>query len=196
MAASTTLTSSQLLAATTELLRSGGYRTVELTENWPETSRVFEDPYGIVAIHIFDTWRQLADQWHIAQGLLVDLISAHLTRPEPKAWEGYLVLITPSPVVTSELARVADLRYDTNRVRKLVATGDDLHTLEDVRESLLPLLPLEIEPPIAARAGLLDRLPELLSGEGIPNEVTRTVVDAFIDNESMLERLHVLRGNT
>ena len=105
------------------------------------TSRVFEDPYGIVAVHVFDSWRQLTEQWPVAQGRLVELISEHLTRPEPKAWEGYLVLLTPGLLPPTQRTRLNDLRYDTHRVRKLVATGDDLATLEDVQGTLLPLSP-------------------------------------------------------
>ncbi len=193
MAVNGSLTTSQVLAAATELLMNGGYESVPLEDGGFTSARVFEDPYGIVAVNVFDTWESLSDGWHLAQGSLVDLISNHLTRPEPKSWEGYLVLLTPAPVPEPERSHVADLRYDTNRLRKLVATGEDLQTLDDVREALLPLLPLEVEPPGVTRSGLLDRLPNLLASEGIPAEITRAVVEAFVDNGSIMERLHAER---
>lgn len=193
MAAPVPLTSSQLLAAASEYLTAGGYSVAEVSAVRPGSSRVFEDPFGIVSVNVYDTWSEMQTSWNEAQGLLVELMSTHLTRPEPKAWEGYLVLLCPTPVPVQDRNQVANLRYDTNRVRKLVATGDDLETLEDVRSALLPLLPLEVKPPSASGSGLLDRLPELLHDHGIEPSITRVVVDAFVANDSIVERLHAFR---
>lgn len=118
-----TLTASQILGAATELLLAGGYTMVEGPRDAIGTLRVFEDAYGIVSLHIYETWDQLARTWDIAQGELVELISEHLTRSAPKAWEGYLALFSLSSPPAPERIRVSELRYDTNRVRKLVSTG-------------------------------------------------------------------------
>jgi hypothetical protein len=155
-------------------------------------SRVFEDPYGIVAVHVFDTWQQLVDRWNVAQGQLVDLISTYLRGPEPKAWEGYLVLLTPGLLPAAEAVALNELRNDTNRVRKIVATGADLGSLDDVRGALLPLLPLALEDSTPPRTGVLELLPELLGSSGVSQVVTGVVIDAFAANESILERLHEL----
>jgi len=188
------LTTSQLLAAVTERLASGGYNAVQTSDAWPSSSRVFEDVYGIVAVVAYETWTELTENWPDAQGQLVELISTHLTRPEPKAWEGYLVLLTPSEAPTGARAEFADIRYDTNRVRKLVAAGDDLQTLDDVEQALLPLLPLEVEAQVGSGPGLLERLPGLLAERNIELEAARAVVSAFVANESILERLHEFRS--
>lgn len=190
------LTGTQLLAAATETLNGGGYEQVSVPLPDAQTgdlSRLFEDAYGIVSIHVYESWRQLTEQWHVAQGELVDVISGHLTRPEPKAWEGYLVLLTPGLLPATDKSRINELRYDTNRVRKLVATGDDLGTLESVRLTLLPLLPLTLDTRVGDQTPLLERLPELLTGSGVPAALTRVVVDAFLGNDSMVERLHEAR---
>lgn len=192
MDASVPLTTSQVLGVATELLVAGGYSVVRTPSSWPGTARVFEDSYGIVALHIYDTWDQLIEDWPVAQGQLVDLISEHLSRPEPKAWEGYLALFTTGPS-TGDRASVVELRYDTNRVRKLVSTGEELQTLDDVRTALLPLLPLDLEPPSATRAGVLDFLPDLMADEAAPREVIEVLVDAFLSNSSIVERLHEAR---
>lgn len=190
------LTSSAILAKTTELLTDNGYGVVASRSDSGEArgARVFEDHYGIVAVHCFETWQRLRDEWHLAQGDLVDLMSSHLRRAEPKAWEGYLVLLTPSPLPLSDRIVLNALRSDTNRVRKLVATGTDLNTLDDVRVALLPLLPLSIDVGVSSQAGLLDLLPDLLSESAIPRAVTNAVIDAFSANESVLERLHALQA--
>jgi hypothetical protein len=190
------LTVTQLLARATEVLNANGYTEVPSTADTDlriRRSRVFEDAYGIVALHGFDTWRQLADQWHLAQGQLVDLISTHLRTPEPKAWEGYLVLLTPGLVQATDRVALNDLRNDTIRVRKLIATGEDLGTLDDVRGALLPLLPLSIDGSQASSEGLLELLPGMLEEADISRDVTEVVVGAFAANESILERLHAFR---
>jgi hypothetical protein len=184
------LTTIQLLASVTEVLKENGYQQVATPTDWANSARLFEDEYGIVALRVYDTWRSLRDEWNIAQGQLVDLISDRLKRPDPKSWEGYLVLMTEGEVPDAERREMVDLRYNTNRLRKLVATGQELETVEDVRTTLLPLLPLGIDRPTAASAGLLDRLPDLLASEGIEIEVTEVAVDSFLRNESILEHLH------
>src|SRR5207249_5630710 len=99
MAESQAFTITDLLAAATELLVSAGYKRVSDVE-WEtlfgSNSRVFEDPYGIVAVVAYDTWGDLSSRWVDAQGALVELISKYVKGSEPKAWEGYLVLLTPS----------------------------------------------------------------------------------------------------
>src|SRR5579863_7941711 len=119
-------------------------------------------------------------------------MSARLGRPEPKAWEGYLLLFTTATVPPDERRDVTDLRYNTNRLRKLVATGDELETVADVHTALLPLLPLEVGSPASSGSGLLTRVPELLSAEGVDRRASAAVVDAFMRNESMMEALHRL----
>ena len=79
-------------------------------------------------------------------------------------------------------------------MRKLLATGEDLGTLNGLRSALLPLLPLSVEPDRAAEEGLLDRLPALLASRQIDQEVTAAVVSAFQQNESIVDALHTLRG--
>ncbi len=194
MSTASPLTATQVLAAATELLESGGYSVVPTPMSWQGAVRLFEDSYGIVALHLYDTWEQLLQTWHVTQGQLVDLISEHLSRPEPKAWEGYLALFTTGPVTASDRTSVVDLRYDTNRVRKLVSTGEELETLEDVRVALLPLLPLDLQPPSTARSGLLDLLPELMADDDVPREFVEELVSAFAKNASIVERLHEARG--
>lgn len=193
--AANSLTPSQLLAAADEVLLAAGYRSAPIPDTWWELSRVFEDSYGIASVVVYDSWSELHSEWHRAQGQLVELLTSAFLRPEPKSWEGYLVLLTPGKPAPSRRQEVTSLRYDTKRVRKIVATGDDLQTIGDVEEVLLPLLPLEIEPSEISGGSLLERLPELLEAEGVPPEITRTATEAFFNNESIIERLHARRDS-
>jgi hypothetical protein len=189
------LSGTQLLAAAAQVLTDSGYVGAPIPkETSPNgfVARLFEDRYGIVALCIFDSWGELVEDWPNAQGQLVDLMSETLRRPEPKAWEGYLVLMTPGFMPAAERVTINTLRADTNRVRKLVAAGDELGTLEDIRNFMLPLLPLEVDESLTEEADLLESLPALLQEQGVATLVTQEVLDAFVANESILQRLHEL----
>jgi hypothetical protein len=188
------LTESQILAIATETLESSGYsRISEELVAWPAAEhRLFEDAYGIVALTLFGSWSDLVNQWTEAQASLAELISAHLTSAEPKAWEGYLVLLTRAIIGPEDRARENAVRYDTSRVRKLVATGDDLTSEADVKRVLLPLIPLRFDATPAEP--ILDLLPALLyKTKNIPETTTKILLDAFRKQEPLVEALHSQR---
>ena len=116
----------------------------------------------------------------------MDLISKYFSRGDAKAWEGYLVLVTLEDPIANDYT-LDRIRRDTTRVRKLIITGRSLSTIEGVRSALLPLLPLF---DINTRAGMeriTDRLPGLLSRQGVPEDLAVEVVRAFNDNRSPME---------
>jgi hypothetical protein len=184
------------LAAASTLLLDGGYKQVDAkhADNlWrASTVRLFEDAFGIVAVVVYETWRDLLSRWPDAQAALVDLISRHVSSSDAKAWEGYLALLTPGVASHSE---VTTIRYDTTRVRKLVATGDELKLLADVERALLPLLPLGDERPVAEQDSALEMLPQLLKRRNVPEDAVRVIVKAFREQQPLLELLHVYRTN-
>jgi hypothetical protein len=188
-------TTTDLIAAASQVLLEGGYR--QINGQFPEwgtpTSRLFEDEYSVVGIAIFETCKELLQTWPDAQALLVDVISCHVGSQESKSWDGYLVLLTPG-LAPSESAALEAVRYDTTRLRKLVATGDDLKLPTDVERVLRPLLPLRPERASLVQQSALDLLPRLLAVQQIPEEVTRVVVDAFRQQSPLLEQLHQQRG--
>ena len=185
------LTSTDLIAAASQVLTNGGYRRiVRRFADWDTaTSRLFEDEYNVVGVVTFDTCGQLLQGWPDLQGSLVDVISGQVGHEEGKSWDGYLVLLTPG-LAPSEDARIETVRYNTARLRKLVATGDDLRTSTDVERVLRPLLPLGQEGASVSQESVLDLLPRLLANQGIPTETTQVVVDAFREQAAILERLH------
>jgi hypothetical protein len=191
-----TLTVTELLANATKILETYGYTRVNLdmTENWQTSNvRLFEDDYGIVAVVVYDTWGDLLSNWIEAQASLVELVSKYTTRDDPKSWEGYLVLLTPSPVAKQNSLELTKIRYDISRVRKLVATGDDIKALDDVRQVLLPLLPLQVETINEVGESVLNMLPKLLSNRGLPEKAVETVIDAFLQQKPIVESLHKYR---
>src|ERR1017187_2997901 len=189
-------TSSTLMAAAAEVLQAHGYQPArpENLKDWTgSNARIFEDAYGIVAVVVHETWQDLLSHWIDAQAALVDLISARVGRSEPKSWEGYLVLLTPSVMEAgSELAAQA-IRYDTSRVRKLVASGDELSHLGDIERVLQPVLP--IQPAVApeTETSVLDGLAEILARKGTSAEAAKSLIRAFSNQESLMDCLHLVR---
>lgn len=188
-----TFTTTSLLAAVGAVLERNGYEPVapERAGAWPlPTARVYEDPYSVVAAVAFETWAELSGSWLEAQAALVELISTYFTGDDAKAWEGYLVLLTPSIVPRQAHGELVDIRSDTAHVRKLVATGDELHGVGDIERALLPLLPLSIEAGVTSGRTTLELLPDLLSRRQIAEQWTEVVIDAFVEQQPMVEALH------
>lgn len=189
------LTSTEIVAAASAALLDGGYHVVETGPiDIPVLTgaRFYEDDFGIVELVVFDTWENLKSEWSSAQSSLVELISRFVQKGEAKAWEGYLVLFTAAALPADERDTAENIRYNTSRVRKLIATGEDLSTITDVERTLIPLLPLttSAEEQNIQIDRVFDRLPETLAKRGISPGLTRTLIDAFLDNQPLMDKLH------
>jgi hypothetical protein len=111
---------------------------------------------------------------------------------ENKVWDGYLVLLTTAIAPASD-ANIEDVRSDTTRLRKLVATGEDLAAPSDVERLLRSLLPLRDPQGSIGQGTALDLLPALLEEQGIDESTTRVLVKSFIEQEPLMEALHRTR---
>jgi hypothetical protein len=148
----------------------------------------------VVGIAVFTTSTELLSSWADLQGALVDVISRHVGQAESKAWDGYLVLLTTG-IAPSGDAEIERLRYDTTRLRKLVATGEDLSTARDVERLLRPLLPLRVAQGSIRQGTALDLLPGLLAEQGINEKATELLVKSFTEQEPLMDALHRTRGS-
>ena len=188
------MTTTDLIAASTSVLEGGGYQPIR--EGFPEwnttSTRLFEDKYSVVGIAVFKTTAELLQSWADLQGALVDVISRHVGQTENKAWDGYLVLLTTAIAPASD-ANIEDIRSDTTRLRKFVATGEDLRTPGDVERLLRSLLPLRDPQGSIGQGTALDLLPELLAEQGINVATTKVLVKSFIEQEPLMEALHRTR---
>jgi len=189
------LTPTEVVAAATEALAAGGYKQIDgkFSEWHSPTSRLFEDAYNVVGIVVFDTCSELLRSWADLQASLVNVISDNIGHAEWKAWDGYLVLLTPGLAPSAE-ANIEAVRYDTTRLRKIVATGEDLRNPTDVERVLRPLLPLGLEQANLSQESALELLPKLLADQGVPTETSQLLVDAFRKQAPLLERLHQQGG--
>jgi hypothetical protein len=180
------LSAVEVLGAIGGRLKDAGFQIgPELGLRVGEQLRCFEDEVSIVGVAQFRSWSLLRDNWLDAQSVLVDLLSDRLDRSDPKAWEGYLVLLTLDQPLNS--AEVDEIRRDTSRLRKIVATGDDLTSVSQVDDALLPVLPLSVGVLRQDTVSILDRLPGLLRGKGIDEDLTLRVVDAFENDRPLME---------
>jgi hypothetical protein len=188
------MTTTDLIAASTSVLETGGYQSIR--EGFPEwnttSARLFEDKYNVVGIAVFATTAELLQSWADLQGALVDVISHYVGRSENKAWDGYLVLLTAAIAPDSD-HNIEDVRSDTTRLRKLVATGEDLTSPGDVERLLRPLLPLRDQQGSIGQGTALDLLPQLLKEQGIDESTTEGLVKSFIEQEPLIEALHRTR---
>jgi hypothetical protein len=194
---SANLTSVDILAAASEVLTTSGYTRIEERTpiDWRARDvRVFEDPFSIVAVAVYETWPALDSLWLETQAAFIELVSKSVTGSDPKAWEAYLVLFTPGTLTASERLAADTIRYDTDRTRKLVSGGDELKTLADVSRALLPLLPLA-ETGIQLGESAIARLPRLLEGQGVSRQAAEAIVTAFLDQAPLVEALHELPGS-
>lgn len=181
-------TGTQVVGAATELLLANGFdSTGEVETAGGHVLRTFEDRFSVVGVVYFETWRALEVGWIEAQGALVELMSSHLTKSDPKSWEGYLLLFT-SDEAPDALA-IDRVRRDTTRLRKLVTTGSELQSIVGVSDAMLPVLPLELDSRTSEAGRILDRLPHLLAPSGIDLELVRRVVAAFDENRSPMEEI-------
>ena len=107
-------TTTDLMAAASKMLSDGSYRQVTKgAEGWDTpTSRLFEDEYNVVGIAVFETCAELLQSWPDVQGSLVDVISQHISREESKAWDGYLVLLSPG-LASAHRQAIDTVRHNT-----------------------------------------------------------------------------------
>ena len=181
-----------LVAAAAEILERAGFRVVgsHTVHDWRATaSRIYEDPYSVVCVAVYETWEDLFDRWVDDQATLVRLISEYFTRTDPKAWDGYLVLLTPSVVRASDQRDAGIIQRDTLHLRKLLAVREGFSSVGAVRETLLPLLPIE-EQAAPETVNALDSLPALLATRGIDAEAVQVAVAAFRDQRPIVAEVN------
>lgn len=192
--AGTVLSPAAILAEAARVLSSGSYRVERGTESKlglpSEKALVAEDKYCVVVVVVYDTWGELTSSWPTAQASAVRALSSQYTRLDRKAWDGYLVILTPALAADAE-ETVHAIRYDTSRIRKIVATGEDLESVADVGRALLPLLPLSTEEvEMTDSQSLLEELPGRLEEAGVDRDLAEIAVGAFKAHRPIVQELH------
>jgi hypothetical protein len=186
------LSETQLLAAAGELLKQGGYREVsserlELLKS--DKARVYEDMYAIVCLIVFPTWAELSSTWADIQADFVELLSKYLLRADAKAWDAYLVLLTPA-MASEQWQAAQEIRQDTTRVRKLVGTGEDLRSLGDVATLVSSLLPISTAEAVTDKTQTVwSLLYQSLEKKGVHRDAIKSLVKSYEEQRNVMEAL-------
>ena len=192
---SSSISDTQISAGVRKVLVDNGFTEGDPPDEWRKKDRsafVFEDEYSIVGVVLYATCGELISEWSEDQGALSSKITEYIGRGEAKSSDGYLVLLTSGLPEDEQREAITRIRYDTFRLRKLVATGKDLSNISDVENALRPILPLQIGSAEASHSFGLDDLTRLLD---LPEEATKRLVDAYRDQDSLLEALHEYTQN-
>ena len=180
----------QMIALSHEFLANAGYEQATTAEFGSGNGRIYEDRYGLVCVAVFGSWAELAATWPDLFGDLVELVSESIPSSDAKVWETYLVMLTPDRLSAKERPVASAIRYDMRRVRKIVATGDEIQQVSDIERVLRPLLPLQ---PLAADSttseSALDLLPGLLGSDKLPTIAVNAAVYAFKDGAAIVTAL-------
>ena len=180
-----------MLAAASDTLVGCGYKAsaVDPVEHLDISSRIFEDEYSVVMVAVLESWDDLSRRWRKIQSHFIELLSEYIPRDAAKTWEGYLVLLTSSVAGREARPTIEGIRYDTERVRKIVATGEDVETSADVARVLAPLVPVRVEPFLEPRDSA-EELERVLAESGVPERLAHELVEAFASQESLMECLY------
>ena len=81
------------------------------------------------------------------------------------------------------------IRYDVRRLRKLVASSEEVQNLADVERLILPLLPITTAQ-LEVESSALDMVADILARRDIRIEDSRAVISAFLEQRSLMEELH------
>ena len=186
------LTARSLFAEAQAVLHAGEYQIstdIAAAESSGNLCFLGEDAFGVVLVVAYESWSSLRDGWTDGQAILVKILTEKLARGNPKAWEGYLVLLTPSQ--SGDERAEDEIRYDTSRVRKIVGTGESIKYIDDLTDILMPLLPLssaQVEG-VEDSESVSDRLSGMLVERDIRPAVASAVVRAFKYDEPLMESI-------
>jgi hypothetical protein len=162
--------------------------------NWPEAAFAYEDDFSVIAVWAYESFRDLRDGWLSAQDAMGRLVSSNILSPDPKAWDGYLVLCTGDTVNTQLSAELNFIRSDTRRLRKLVVTGDDLDAdtvmnAARIRQAIAPILAIRL---ITADEQFdpLATLTSRVAGDSTFNTDLVTVLTAYSLGQPLVASIH------
>ncbi|MEP6341983.1 MAG: hypothetical protein ABJ275_01610 [Maricaulaceae bacterium] len=185
------LSESVLMSLTAEAFSDSGYSIKREFISDENVSRKFdllaEDDFGFVGLEIYNTWEELVRGWSDTQASLVRLVSQKIARTAPRFFDAYLVLICRSPI--NENYEKFEIERDTNRVRKIIVTSEELISSAVYLRSLGQLLPLEVGAKLDEKPDPLETLPDLLR-DNVDPELSKIAIDAYKDLQSPIEAIH------
>jgi hypothetical protein len=166
-----------------EVLKDAGYRCRVASFN-PELL-LFEDDSILGFVNLFETVKDLLDQWRDKQRLFIQRSSSALRSSTKKSWNCYAIFLCASPANIEQRQGLNDIEEDLSLIRKLVSDG--VSTRRDIQRALLPILPIQNRTTSAdiASPSLGERLENwprsailVLEGDGTPVDLIELLLEA------------------
>lgn len=128
-----------LTEETRTVLEGAGFRTALGPAS--STTVYFEDDIIVGAVFVHETVERLVGGWEECQDRFLGMNSRAIRSDPIKAWNIYTVHLTSDRGTISQLSDAFNIEQDFRGTRKIVRSG--IAKRSDVREALLPLLPLQ-----------------------------------------------------
>lgn len=160
------------------VLRDAGFTTTPVTVD--HTSGIcFEDDAVVGFGCAFEKSSELLSSWRAIETAFLMRHSQSLRSAGEKAWNVYVVLLSSQLGDSTTVRQVRWIEEDLERTRKITACG--VNTREDLTIALLPLLPIQYQPVLAAEnnAQRLERRLALI----VPNTASRVLDDSVKPSE-------------
>ena len=155
-------------------LTDGGY-SVRTTDNDDYPVLLFENNSVLGFVMCFPDVESLLERWRETSQRLLKNSQFALQRAERKAWNAYLVFLTPSPGSYGENIMLGGIEEDLVGTRKIAKAG--IVDTADVCAALLPLLAIRNAP----RLGAVDMPAEIRLRT---TELPRELVEGFLSGAS------------
>lgn len=171
-----------ILHSSGELLREAGHATEQVTIHQRE-ALVFEGNTVLGFLFAYDTIEDLIKGWVSDSDNAIATYQFGLRKSGMKAWNTYLVLLSPEPPDYARTVSLGAIEEDLSGTRKIARAG--IRDLEDLGAALLPLRPLQSAPRLEA----VDMKKEIRERT---TELPPRAVDAFLSGAEESVVLQVL----
>lgn len=172
----------EILHSSGELLKEAGYMTEQATIG-PREALVFEGDTLLGFLFAYDTVADLMKGWVADSDSAIANYQFGLRKSGIKAWNTYLVLLTPEPPDYARMVSLGAIEEDLGGTRKIARAG--IRDLADLGAALLPLRPLQSAPRLEA----VDMKKEIRERT---TELPPRAVDAFLSGADESVVLQVL----
>lgn len=173
---------SEILQSSSELLREAGYAAEQVTIGHRE-ALVFEGDTVLGFLFAYDSAVDLMRGWTADSDNAIAAYQFGLRKSGIKAWNTYLVLLTPEPADYARIVSLGAIEENLTGTRKIARAG--IRDLADLGAALLPLRPLQSAPRLEA----VDMKKEIRERA---TELPPRAVDAFFSNADESVVLQVL----
>jgi hypothetical protein len=173
---------SEILHSSGGLLREAGYVTEQVSIG-QQDALIFEGDTILGFLFAYDTVADLTKNWAADSDNAISAYQFGLRKSGIKAWNTYLVLLTPEPPDYARIVSLGAIEEDLGGTRKIVRAG--VRDSADLGAALLPLRPLQSAPRLEA----VDMKKEIRERT---TELPPRVVDAFLSGAEESVVLQVL----